>query len=297
MLPILRVALCGSLIVGGVLFAVHTWMNRGTGSPVTHINREVHITAQQIEWLKETWNHQWQRDPNERELKQLVSDYLREELLAREALARGLESGDTIVRRRLAQKMESLIQDTPRVAEPSEEELRRFFNANRETFQTPARVSFAQVFVSRKKRGETAVNDAREILWKLREENAPTDVTQFGDHTSLSAEYRAQDERAVLEQFGADFARAVFASEPGRWFGPIESGYGLHIVRVTEREVPQQKEFEQVRSAVAALSHDQQQRAREEQFYAALMKRYRVVLDESVRPLFESGVPAGAGGP
>ncbi|MHA3770414.1 peptidylprolyl isomerase [Verrucomicrobiota bacterium sgz303538] len=294
---VFRKTLLYSLIAGGVLLGVFAWLRPGAESAVAHANREVHITAQQVEWLKETWVRQWQRQPDERELKQLVNDYLREELLAREALALGLENGDRIGRRQLAQTMEFLVQNTARVAEPNEEELRRFLDTNRDKFQIPVRVSFSQVFVNRKKRGEAAVNDAREILWRLREDNAPTNMTQLGDQTSLSAEYSAQEERAVLDQFGADFARAVFASEPGRWFGPIESGYGLHIVRVTEKEVPQQKEFGEVRNAFPALSHEQQQRVREEQFYAALMKRYRVVFDESVRPLLEPSLLAREIGP
>ena len=95
---------------------------------------------------------QRQRPPTQEELRSLVRESLREELLSREARAMGLDENDLIVRRRLAQKIEFLVQDTSRLAEPTDEELRRFYEANSDRFQTRPKVSFTQVYFSRERR-------------------------------------------------------------------------------------------------------------------------------------------------
>ena len=104
----------------------------------------VHIGEGEVRWLKETFANQWQRMPTDNELRGLVAGFLEEELLAREAKTLGLDQNDTIVRRRLAQKLTFLVDDTSRVAEPSDEELRQFYNANAERFRLrPARLLHA----------------------------------------------------------------------------------------------------------------------------------------------------------
>ena len=108
------------LVVGGLLFAAHAWLHRG-GGDAPHV---VHLTAAEVNWLKEMWARQWQRPPNEQELRGLVTDYVKEGLLAREARALGLDENDTIVRRRLAQKLAFFVQDTARLAEAGEDAMR-----------------------------------------------------------------------------------------------------------------------------------------------------------------------------
>ena len=110
------------LVLGALTFVVYSWLNRSLPDN-TSAAGTVRITSNEIAWLKETWSRQWQREPTCDELRGLVTDFLKEELLAREALSLGLDQNDTIVRRRLAQKLEFLVQETSRLAEPTEEDL------------------------------------------------------------------------------------------------------------------------------------------------------------------------------
>ena len=128
------------LVAGGLLFAAYAWLNRG-GGEAPHA---VPITATEVHWLKEMWARQWQRPPDEPELRGMVTDYVKEKLLAREARALGLDENDTIVRRRLAQKLEFLVQDTARLADPHEDELRQLYDTSRARYHTPARLSFTR---------------------------------------------------------------------------------------------------------------------------------------------------------
>jgi len=257
------------LVAGGLLFAAYAWLNRGGDE-----TRVVHITAVEVNWLKETWARQWQRPPNEQELRGLVTDYLKEELLAHEAQELGLADNDTIVRRRLAQKMEFLVQDTARLAEPGEDELRLLYDASRARYQTPARMSFTQIYF----KTEAA---ARQGL----EELAKHTAAELGDRSLLESEYVRADEQTVTSLFGRGFAEKLFALKPGRWHGPITSGYGFHLVRISERQAAQPHPYDEVRAQVIEEWHRSRQAQANEQFFAGLLKKYEVVVEENVKPL------------
>ena len=93
-----------------------------------------------MRWLTETWVRQWHREPTAEELRVLVSNLLKEELLSREAREMRLDEGDTIVRRRLAQKLEFLLRDTAKLVEPTEIELRSLYDAAPDAYRTEPRV-------------------------------------------------------------------------------------------------------------------------------------------------------------
>ena len=257
-------------VLGGVLFSAYGWLHRGEGDEA----RVVRMTSAEVTWLQETWARQWQRQPSEEELRGLVADYLKEELLSREAKDMGLDENDTIVRRRLAQKMAFLVQDTARLAEPGDDELRRLYGSEPDRYESPARVSFTQIYFKTKAAAKKGLDE----LVSRR-------IDELGDRTLLERDYTGADEQTVTSLFGIEFAQKVFGLEPGQWQGPLESGYGFHLVRVSNREESRERPFEEVRSQVLEEWHHVQQTKANEQFLAALVKKYDVVVDESVRPL------------
>jgi len=258
------------IVLGGLLFATYDWLSGGGVEEA----RVVRMTSAEVTWLRETWARQWQRAPSEEELRGLVADYLKEELLAREAKEMGLDENDTIVRRRLAQKMEFLVQDTTRLAEPGDEELRRLYESRRDRYQAPARISFGQIYFKTKESAEQGLGQL-----------SARPAGELGDQTMLERDYVGVDEQAVASLFGNGFAQTVFSLEPGQWQGPLGSGYGFHLVKISERVDPKPRTFEEVRSNVLEEWHRVQQTKVNEQFLAALVKKYDVVVDESVRPL------------
>lgn len=272
---LLREPLLHFLLLGAALFAAHA--ARPSASTSDGPSRQVRLGEGDVRWLRETWTLQWQREPTPDELRALVAEYLKEELLSREAREMGLDRDDTYVRRRLAQKVEFLLQDTTRLAEPTEDELRRTFEAHPEQFGGEPRVSFLQVYFTREHRAEAAAT-----LPRLAAGANPMDQ---GDVLLLDAEFLAVTRRAVEAQFGPKFADAVLALEPGAWQGPIESGYGLHLVRVTERTAAKPRELAEVRGQVVERWRDERQREASERHLASLYAKYDVVADESVRPL------------
>lgn len=191
-----------------------------------------------------------------------------------------LDQDDIYVRRRLAQKVEFLVQDTSRLAQPTEDDLRKFYAAHPERFSEGARVSFTQVYFQEEHRA-----DAAAALERLR---AGANPAELGEGLLLDQEFRNADQQAVGAQFGADFSRAVFEMPQGGWRGPVSSGYGLHLVRVTAKQPGQAREFASVREQVLQRWRDARQREDNEKYFASLLKKYDVVLDESVKPMIGS---------
>ena len=282
----LREPILHFLIIGAMLFGAYSFINRD----VDEERQAVIISAADVSWLKETWARQWVRPPTNLELRGLITDYLRESLLAREAVALGLDENDSIVRRRLAQKMEFLVQDTLQQGDPSDEELRGFYDNKRERFQTPPRISFTHVYFNDERRGERAQADARNALSQLSRPATAISMSGFGDRFLGQYDFDAVDEQAVTNVLGPEFAHQVFALEPEIWKGPIESGYGLHLVFVKSKQAAQPQDFNAVKSEVLTLWR--QERAHEglEQYFADLLKRYNVQLDDSVKALVDPPV-------
>jgi hypothetical protein len=287
---LLKEPLLHFLVIGAVLFGAYAWLNRDRNDAAVP---ELRVAAGDVQWLTDTFALERQRAPTQEELRALVRDFVKEELLARQAQELGLDKDDIVVRRRLAQKMTFLLQDNSARAAPSDAELHRLYEAQRgrapaepRSLFTRPRISFTQIFFSRDKRADAAA-DARAALAQLSQGDADTPTAALGDRASLKPELRNADERAVANQFGAKFAAKVFELEPGPWQGPIESSQGFHLVRVTELTPAQLRPFEEVREPLVELWHEQSQRENEERYFVDLLKKYRLVPDESVKALVE----------
>jgi hypothetical protein len=258
-------------VLGAALFAVHAVVS-GPSSPET--DKTIRISAGDVRRLAAAWELQWRRPPTKPELDSLVEEHVREEILYREALAMGLDRDDSIVRRRLAQKMQFLAEDTAE-SEPSEAELRRFFEERPELFAKPERLTFEHFYFSRDVRGERAASDAEDALAAMREGARPS-----GDRSALQARYAEQSREQVAALFGASFAERAFALPLDAWHGPLESGYGLHLVRVEAREAPRLPEFRAVRAQVRELWLDENRLETNERVYERLRAAYSVEVEK-----------------
>lgn len=268
----LREPLVHFLAIGAVLFLIFFWWGGGSGSNIV-------ITPGQIDSMAAGFTRTWQRPPSEEELKGLIDDYVREEIAAREAMAAGLDRDDTIIRRRLRQKLEFLAEDSIDMVAPTDAELQTWLETHPESFRREPELAFRQVYVSEDRRGAAAEAEARRILVQL--ESAGPDVTidAMGDRLMVAQEVTRSMRSDVARQFGEQFADALAQLEPGRWHGPIRSGYGLHVVLVRERQDGQTPALADVRPLVEQeLLADR--RARElRAMYERLLDRYRIHIE------------------
>jgi peptidyl-prolyl cis-trans isomerase C len=237
------------VVVGLSLFAINRLVGSNSGAARSS---RIDLTRDDISQLRTTWMAQWQRPPTASELHGLIDARIREEVLYREALALGLDQGDTIVKRRLAQKMEFLAGDTSAIAEPRREQLRTWFEENRQRFAQPSRLSFRHLYFSsdhwRGAAHEAALQALGELTHSRRE---PTSLRTPADPFMFLDYYSDQTPDQVASIFGSEFADAVFRLEAeDAWQGPIKSGYGWHLVRVDGCSPERVPSFEEVESSV-----------------------------------------------
>jgi hypothetical protein len=278
--PLLHFALLGALI-----FAANAWREprRAVENPTSRIE----VTATIVERLRAGYERQFGRAPDEEELRGLVTGHIREEVLCREALALGLDRDDTIVRRRLAQKMEFLTDDITGAAEPEEAVLRKFFEENAARYAKPARLSFRHVYFSREKRGASAEAVARESVAAL--QKGASDEA-MGDAFLHGFEFAEREGEELAALFGPDFPARLAALPTGAWQGPVASSYGLHLVRIDARSDATPVKLDAARETVMRDFNDERRRTANREVFERLRDRYQISVDEAA--LIKAAAPA-----
>lgn len=291
---LLREPLVHFLLLGGLMFLLG-W---GTGSGAGPETNRIVVTPGHVEQMVTTFARTWQRPPTERELEGLIQDFIREEVFYREALALGLDRDDVIIRRRMRQKMEFLTADVAEASRPTDEQLATYLRGNAEAYAIPPRLDLEQVYFSPDRRGaDEAATDARRLRERLASEPAATagsaaDPTRFGDSSLLPSRLRDVTPDEIARQFGQEFAADVAELEAGEWHGPIRSGYGLHVVRVTRRVEGRPAELAEVRPAVERDWMAERRRETEDAVFDRLLDNYTVVIET---PEADDGDPTGSG--
>lgn len=274
MKAIFREPLLHFLIIGALLFVLYGYV----GDDSEPDNASIVVGKARIERIQTAWEKQWRRLPTEDELEKLVEQFVQEEVLYREALAMGLEKDDTIVRRRLAQKTRFLIQDIADQNQPEEADLKAFFEEGRDLYKTPARMSFTHVYFNSDRRGAAAIEDARQVLGGLNTADVDR-APDRGDPFMLHYDYVEVSQQEAMRLFGTRFADELFALRPGSWQGPIRSGYGIHLVRISEYVPERMPEFSEVVERVRQEYLDRQRRKANEDAIKSLKARYKIEID------------------
>jgi PPIC-type PPIASE domain len=280
---VLREPLLHFAVLGAGLFVLFGLV----GGPAEEPPDRIVVNAAKVENLAGLFERTWQRAPSEAELDGLIADHIKEEILYREALALGLETDDIVIRRRLRQKMEFISEDVAQQAEPTEFEMQAFLDEHADRFRRPSRLSFVQVYLSPDRRGEAVWGDAERLLVAL--DAGKSDPAEAGDPFLLEQDYRDLATPDVERLFGGAFAARIAELPVGRWSGPVESGYGLHLVLVRERTPAKQPALAEVREEVAnewrAARREEVNRA----FYDGLRANYEVTVE---RPSWAGSRPS-----
>ena len=176
MKKLLREPLGHFLLLGAAIFLAYSLVSKGASeAPV-----KIVITQGQIASMVEAFALTWQRQPTSDEVKGLVLDRVREEVYYREAIALGLDKDDTIIRRRLRQKLEFVTDDIGARAQPTDDELNAYLRTHPEKFRAEQKFTFRQLYLDPKKHNENIARDAAQLLAKLNQTAADTEHT--GEH-------------------------------------------------------------------------------------------------------------------
>jgi peptidyl-prolyl cis-trans isomerase C len=256
----LREPLLHFLLIGALLFAGYAIMQRHNGGPSS---KQINLTSDDLRQIDAYFESQWHRPPTADEFAAMVETKVQEEVLYREGLAMGLDKDDTIVKRRIAQKMHFLAEDVASAHEPTTAELKAWYKTNIRMFALPGRTTFRHLYFSPDRRGQNAREDATKALARI--SGQPEDsrsAASLADPFMFQNNYGDRTAEQLAKDFGPEFAQAIFQLKPGSWQGPIESGYGWHLIFIdsfTSGRIPAFEEIEpDIKTAWLA---DQKQRA------------------------------------
>jgi peptidyl-prolyl cis-trans isomerase C len=273
---LLKEPLLHFLAIGAVIFAVNARREKAMPSEVS--SARIDVTASVIDRLRSGYELQFAHAPDMEELRGLVTAHVREEILCREALVLGLDRDDTIVRRRMAQKMEFLTDDLTAATALDGHAVREYFAKNSARYARPARVSFRHVYFSQEKRGSKIEAVALEALSALA--NGARDET-MGDGFLHGFEFAERETQELTTLFGGEFAAQVATLREGEWDGPVKSSYGLHLVRIDERGAVRPASFDAVRARVEQDFNEERRLSANREIFEKLRERYQVSVDEA----------------
>ncbi|MFD0980271.1 peptidyl-prolyl cis-trans isomerase [Tropicimonas aquimaris] len=238
---LLKEPLLHFLLLGAGLFA---WYSvRAPEVPAQDASPQIVIDAQDVDRLIVQYRATWRRPPTVAELEVMIDGLAREEVLVREAREMGLDVGDSVIRGRLTQKMDFLTTSVAQSMEPEDAVLQEHLETNADRFRTDGRIAFEQVYLG------TAPDEAatKQILAHL-EAGKPSD--SLGQPTLLPPDLPPSARTAIDATFGSRFFEQLQGLPVGAWQGPVISGYGSHLVRVTAREEARLPTVDEIREAV-----------------------------------------------
>ena len=276
----LREPLLQFLLIGFALFAVQRAL---PPSRVDQTGRKrIVLTDDDVSQLTLMWQAQGHPPPTPEETQGLLESRIREEVLYREALKMGLDKDDTIVKRRMVQKMDFLAEDLSDLREPRREELKEWFAKNAERFTLPGRISFRHLYFSFDKHGKkTAAAAAAALKQVAGQPPDSSEAAALADPFMFLDYYGDRPFDYIAKTFGPKFARALFELKAGSWQGPIESGYGWHLVFIDFLTPARLPEFEEVETDVKTAWVDEQRAQFKRKAFEAMRAGYEIVVPKA----------------
>ncbi len=273
---ILREPLLHFLLLGIAIFAAYRFVaKRGSNDEPGKIA----ISQGQIAAMAEGFARTWRRQPTSAEIEGLIKDRVQEEVYCREAIALGLDKDDTVIRRRLRQKIEFVTDDVAALADPADDQLNVYLKAHADTFRMPQQFTFSHVYLNPERHGEHLAQDIAKLLAQLQQAGDSADLSELGDSFALEHNFQSVPAGEIVRQFGENFAAKLGKLSLGQWNGPVESGFGAHLVRVSERTEGRMPELAEVRDAVRREWANARRLETNEKFYQELLKRYVVTIE------------------
>lgn len=237
------------------------------------------VTASDIDRMAALFTSEAGALPSEQDMRAMISDHIEQQALAREARRLGLAEGDTVVERRLAQKMMFMVTDMEAVTSPQPGELEDWFSQNEALFVEPDRVSFQHVFFAN-------ANDPRLDLTRQALAEDPESWRSRGDPFMLQRAYSELPEREIARLFGVSFAEQILRLPAGSesWSEALDSALGIHLVRVIARRDGGLPDLERIRERVQTRWQEDQSRAQARAAIRTIVDRYSVEIEGVSEP-------------
>jgi hypothetical protein len=238
---------------------------------------EIVVSSGQIEHLTTIFVKTWQRAPTDQELRGLIDNFILEEVLYREATAIGLDQDDTIIRRRLRQKMEFLVDDFS-AADPSDVDLQQFLDDDPERFRRDARISFEHVYVV------DAESNAVETMLAALQNGEALDPDNSVSSGLLPRRFADASETTITSRFGESFGSTLFALDVGQWTGPVQSPFGTHLIRIEQIVEGRVPALDEIRGEVQREWLVDRREVAQQAVFDSLRDKYTITIEDYVVP-------------
>ncbi len=270
-MKILREPLFHFLLIGAALFVIFDLVS---GPSRAIEDRQITVSAGRIQQFANIFAKTWQRSPTAEELKGLIDDFVLEEIYYRQAVAMGIDRDDTVIRRRLRQKFEFLTDDLAATIEPTEQELAAYLAANPEAFLRDTTYTFEQVYINPEQAGVDLEASVADQLTALRTGNVP-----LAGSGLLPSYFDGESARVVNNTFGTGFSENLDGLTIGEWLGPVESGLGVHLVRLDGRIEGTLPELSEIRPVVEREWANEKRLETRRMINEQLLKDYEVEIE------------------
>ena len=265
------------LVLGALLFFLFRFVS--SRSPTTP--KQIIVTQERVAGIAAKFSSAWGRPPDPAELQRLIDDYVRQEILCREAMSLGFDRDDPLIRSQLVQNVQIIPDELAAQHEPTDNELKAFIAAHPDAFAAGRQVTFWQVFLNPEYHRGSMTADAAKLKEELALAGDSPDLVKFGDPYDLPHALTNAPSAAVTRQFGESFTADLFRLPAGEWQGPIASRYGQHLVRVRARHEGHLAALDDVRRDARQAWMDQQRNQKREEFYNSLRSQFSVALEST----------------
>jgi hypothetical protein len=237
-----------------------------------HNERQIVVSAGQIELLETSFQKTWNRPPTESELQAQINNFIMDEVFFKEAVAMGLDKKDPAVKRRMRQIIEMMLDDFATLY-PTESQLQQYLAENPDNFYLPAEITFEHLYFKQENKGE-----ADRAVKALR---SAGDIRNYSENELLliPSAFERVSAWEVERLFGKPFTIELFNLKPGDWQGPVESAYGWHLVKIGEMVEGSLPDLAAVRDLVEREWMVEQRKQVKEKQYEKMRARYDIVID------------------
>ena len=222
---LLKEPLVHFLIAGAAVF----WLLSGRAPDLGE--RRIVVDKAVVGAMVERFYGSFHRLPSPDETDGMIRDYVADQVYYREALRLGLDQGDEVVVRRMRRKLESLAVADAETAEPGDAQLQALIDTDPARYADDPRTSFEQVYLG----ADSPESRAKANVQLAGLRGGKPVSAQPAPLPAKLANASASD---ISGLFGDEFTLALRNLPLGQWQGPVASGLGLHLVRVSGRAAP-----------------------------------------------------------
>jgi hypothetical protein len=282
MKKLLKEPLVHFLIIGALMFVISDIIEKDYVSE----DYRIEITKQNVESMFKRWVEQLKRMPTQEEFDAYLENYLKEEILYREAKTMGLDKDDIIIKRRLVQKLEFLTNDLINISPPNLEEVKKYYEENPDEFTLPGKVDFIHIFFSIDASSLDEVKEKAEVIKKNLNQKSeiPKNYFKLGDPFLLPYEFNDMPMDNVTRNFGqSEFSDNLYNLSVGKWDGPFLSTYGVHLVYVLKKQLSTMLDFIEVKENIKLEIAEKRNRKAYKDFLSELKKKYNIRYSDELK--------------